>query len=63
MIHDWTDAENERVDKAMAAKEAELVRMQGGTVTAFSFLIELSFLNGAQRLKDYNANLVNLITY
>ncbi len=46
-----------------AAAAAELVRMQGGTVTAFSFLIELSFLNGAQRLKDYNANLVNMITY
>lgn len=46
---------------AMAA--AELVRMQGGTVTAFSFLIELSFLNGADRLKGHNAKVVNLITY
>ena len=46
---------------AMAA--AELVRMQGGTVTAFSFLIELSFLNGADRQKDHNAKVVNLITY
>ncbi len=46
-----------------AAAAAELVRMQGGIVTAFSFLIELSFLNGAQRLKEYNADQVSLITY
>ena len=46
-----------------AVAAAELVRMQGGTVSAFSFLIELSFLNGAHRLKDYNAHVVNLITY
>ena len=46
-----------------AAAAAELVRMQGGIVTAFSFLIELSFLNGMDRLKNYNAHVVNLITY
>ena len=46
-----------------AAAAAELVRMQGGIVTAFSFLIELSFLNGLDRLKNYNAHVVNLITY
>lgn len=46
-----------------AVAAAELVRMQGGIVSAFSFLIELSFLNGAHRLKDYNANVVSLITY
>ena len=46
-----------------AAAAAELVRMQGGIVTAFSFLIELSFLHGMDRLKKYNAHVVNLITY
>ena len=46
-----------------AVAAAELVRMQGGTVAAFSFLIELSFLNGAQRLSSYKAPLVNMITY
>jgi len=46
---------------AMAA--AELVRMQGGTVTAFSFLIELSFLNGMERLKPFNAKAIRLVTY
>ncbi len=44
---------------AMAA--AELIRMQGGTVAGFSFLIELSFLNGVQRLKPYNAPIISLV--
>lgn len=46
---------------AMAA--AELIRQQGGTVCAFSFLIELSFLNGMDRLKPYGAEVVSLATY
>jgi adenine phosphoribosyltransferase len=46
---------------AMAA--AELIRMQGGTVAGFSFLIELSFLNGVQRLKPYNAPIISLVNY
>jgi adenine phosphoribosyltransferase len=46
-----------------AAAAAELVRMQGGTVAGFSFLIELSFLQGVERLKTYNADIVRLITY
>lgn len=46
-----------------AAAAAELVRMQGGHVAGFSFLIELSFLNGMERLKPYNAGVTSLITY
>lgn len=46
-----------------AVAAAELVRMQGGTVAAFSFLIELSFLGGVDRLRTYNAPVVKLITY
>ena len=46
-----------------AAAAAELIRMQGGTVAAFSFLIELSFLNGMDRLKPYGADVVSLATY
>lgn len=46
---------------AMAA--AELIRMQQGTVAGFSFLIELSFLNGAQRLAPYEAGITRLTTY
>ena len=46
-----------------AAAAAELVRMQGGTVAGFNFLIELSFLNGAQRLVPYGADIIRLVTY
>lgn len=46
-----------------AAAAAELVRQQGGIVSAFSFLIELSFLNGMDRLKPYGADVVRLVTY
>ena len=46
-----------------AAAAAELIRMQGGTVAGFSFLIELSFLNGAQRLTTYSADIIRLVTY
>ena len=46
-----------------AAAAAELIRMQGGTVAAFSFLIELSFLNGVEKLHPYNADIIRLVTY
>lgn len=46
-----------------AAAAAELVRMQGGVVSTFGFLIELSFLEGMQRLTPYNAKVVTLLTY
>jgi len=46
-----------------AAAAAELIQKQGGTVAAFSFLIELSFLNGMDRLKPYGADVVRLVTY
>ena len=46
---------------AMAA--AELIRMQQGEVAGFSFLIELSFLNGVQRLERYRAPVIRLATY
>lgn len=46
-----------------AAAAAELINKQGGIVAAFSFLIELSFLNGMHRLKHYSADVVRLVTY
>lgn len=46
-----------------AAAAAELVRMQGGDVAGSCFLIELSFLNGVERLRPYNADVVRLVTY
>ncbi|MEZ4739429.1 MAG: adenine phosphoribosyltransferase [Flavobacteriales bacterium] len=46
-----------------AAAAAELIERQGGTVSAFSFLIDLSFLNGLDRLGQYDAKVVKLVTY
>ena len=46
-----------------AAATAELIRMQDANVAGFSFLIELSFLNGVDRLKHYNASIISLVTY
>lgn len=46
-----------------AAATAELIRMQGADVAGFSFLIELSFLKGVERLKPYGADIIRLVTY
>ena len=46
-----------------AAASAELIQMQGGQVAAFSFLIELSTLGGAERLRPYGADILRLVTY
>ncbi len=46
-----------------AAAAAELIHMQGGTVAGFSFLIELSFLQGMECLRKYNAEVIRLVTY
>ncbi|MFZ1333304.1 MAG: adenine phosphoribosyltransferase [Flavobacteriales bacterium] len=46
-----------------AVAAAELIKKQGGIVAGFSFLIELEFLNGVERLKPYNAQIIRLISY
>ncbi len=46
-----------------AAASAELIRSQGGVVAGFSFLIELSFLDGVRRLSPYNTDIIRLVTY
>jgi adenine phosphoribosyltransferase len=46
-----------------AAAAAELVKMQGGVVSAFSFLISLDFLNGKQRLATHSSNILSLVNY
>lgn len=45
------------------AAAAELVLREGGKVEAFSFLVNLSFLNGAEKLSKYNAELFALVNY
>jgi adenine phosphoribosyltransferase len=46
-----------------AIAAAELIKQQGGKVAGFGFIIELGFLNGADRLKTYSENIINLATY
>lgn len=58
MIHDDLLATG---GTAMAA--AELVKMQGGTIAGFSFIIELAFLQGQEKLKSYSQEILNLISY
>jgi len=46
---------------AMAA--AELIKAEGGTVAGFSFLVELDFLNGKEKILPYSTNVVSLVNY
>ena len=46
-----------------AAAAAELVKLQGGNVAAFSFVIGLDALGGRERLLSYSKNIQTLVTY
>ncbi len=46
-----------------AAAAAQLVEMQGAEVVAFSFLVELGFLDGAKFLDKYEAEIQSILTY
>ncbi|MDB9775995.1 adenine phosphoribosyltransferase [Vicingaceae bacterium] len=46
---------------AMAA--AELVKSQGANVVGFSFLVNLTFLKGDQRLLPYSHQIISLVNY
>jgi adenine phosphoribosyltransferase len=46
---------------AMAA--AELVKSQGANVVGFSFLVNLTFLNGEQKIAPYSNNIISLVNY
>ena len=46
-----------------ASAAAELVKMSGGEVAGFNFLVSLDFLDGAEKLKHYTENIVNLVRY
>ena len=46
-----------------AVAAAELVKMAGGKVAGFSFLVELGFLNGRTLLDKYNAHIHSVVTY
>jgi adenine phosphoribosyltransferase len=46
-----------------ACAAAELIKMQNGNVAAFSFVVDLTFLNGTEILKKYSKNIFNLVSY
>ena len=46
-----------------AVASAELISQLNANVTAFSFVIELGFLNGKDRLKEYSNNIISLTNY
>ena len=46
---------------AMAA--AELVKMEGGNVAGFSFIAELDFLNGREKIAPYSKNIISAINF
>jgi adenine phosphoribosyltransferase len=46
-----------------ASAAAELIQKSGAEVAGFSFLVELSFLDGKEKLKNYSNNINGIITY
>ena len=58
LIHDDLLATGGSADAA-----AELIHKCGGIVYGFNFIVELSFLNGKQKLNNHSSNIDNLITF
>jgi len=46
-----------------AKAAADLVKTLGAEVAAFSFLVDLSFLNGREILKEISENIYSIATY
>jgi len=46
-----------------AVAASELVQRQGGIVSGYAFVVNLSFLEGEEKLKPFSTNIVNLLTY
>ncbi|MEM7163490.1 MAG: adenine phosphoribosyltransferase [Bacteroidota bacterium] len=46
-----------------AAAAAELIKSQNAQLAGFSFLIELSFLEGMKKLENYSKDVVRLISF
>ena len=46
-----------------ASAAAELIQKCGGKIAGFSFLVNLSFLQGEEKLKEYTNNIHSLVNY
>jgi adenine phosphoribosyltransferase len=46
---------------AMAA--AELIKAEGGKVAGFSFIVELGFLKGREKISPYSGNIISILNF
>jgi adenine phosphoribosyltransferase len=46
-----------------AIAASELITKQGGNVAGYSFLVELEFLKGTEKLKKYSDKITSLVSY
>jgi adenine phosphoribosyltransferase len=46
-----------------ASASAELIKKLNGEIAGFSFLVELSFLGGRDKLNQYSSQIANLVSY
>ncbi len=46
-----------------AIAASELIKKQGGEIAGYSFLVELEFLNGTNKLKPYSNHIESLVKY
>lgn len=46
-----------------AAAAAALIEKCGGKIAGFNFLVSLDFLNGAEKLRTFSDNIVNLVRF
>lgn len=46
-----------------AIAASELITKQGGNVAGYSFLVDLAFLGGADKLKKYSDKITSLVSY
>ncbi len=46
-----------------AAATADLVTQTGGILVGFSFLVNLTFLNGTEKLSAYSTNVISIVNY
>lgn len=46
-----------------AGAASELIRKEGGVVAGYGFVIELTELNGTEKLTEHSQNIVNLVSY
>ncbi len=42
---------------------AKLIQMQNGNISGFAFLVELNFLNGKEKLKQFTSEILSLVNY